>query len=179
MASQLTPSTMLPRLIRATGSLPIIHEFISNYQKSCRFSVDRLTHYSAAQFTDTATQPPERLCVRATVKSQTFTCKHPAWSAVPFPTEKEWLDMGMRFFEPALAMPISVQLVEDPARGSDDTPVPNALEEHAVIDAPMQPLLGIPPLFAGEMSPLSQNDHAHLLAQQAHHFMEHEVGSAG
>eukprot|EP00966_Prymnesium_polylepis_P021314 490174-Prymnesium_polylepis.1 len=79
-------------------------------------------------------------------------------------------------------MPISVQLVDDTARGSDDTPVPDAFEQHAVIDAPVQPLLDIPPFppfFAGEMSPLSQNDHAPLLAQQAHHFMEHGAGSAG
>eukprot|EP00966_Prymnesium_polylepis_P222357 5144624-Prymnesium_polylepis.1 len=92
--------------------------------------------------------------------------------------------MGMRFFEPALAVPISVELVDDTARGSDDIPVPDAVAEHAVIDAPGSALghqlaLGPPPFdippflpfIAGEMSSLSQNDPAPLMAQQAHPFL--------
>eukprot|EP00966_Prymnesium_polylepis_P010125 233874-Prymnesium_polylepis.1 len=42
----------------------------------------------------------------------------------------------MRFFEPALAVPISVEFVDDTARDSDDVPVQDAAAEHAVIDAP-------------------------------------------
>ena len=147
-----------------------------------KLSVDLLTHYAAAQFTDTASQPPERIRVRATVKSSAFTNKHPAWSALPFPTDEEWIDKGMRFFEPALAAPISAEIADDAARDSDDVPMQAEAVEHAVIDAPGSafdhlftlgpPAFNVPPILpftAGGIPSLELNDPAFLMAQHAQH----------
>jgi hypothetical protein len=157
-----------------------VHELISNYQKLCRFSVNRLEHYTAAKLsTDIATQPPERLCVRVTVTTtQVFTVNHPIWSALPFPTDKEWLDMGMRFFEPALAAPISITLVEDAARGSTDASVPHPRVEHTSGDAPMPQQLDTSQLSGTVMPPTAQHEQANLLARQVDRFTEQAAKSA-